>query len=293
MLIGAIPKNKKVIVMDSGVGGLTIARAIAAQHPSVNLHYIADDASFPYGAWRKDDLIARMSNLLGSAHEQEHADACVIACNTASTQVLTELRRRFKFPIVGTVPAIKPAASLTTSKRISVLATTATAKSPYLQALIKRVAQDVDVHIVAAPNLAQMAEDHMNGVVIDTKALEREIKPAFFDADARRTDTIVLGCTHYPLLIDELMAIAPWPVKWLDPANAVARQLMRVLFPSSFIGGHKSLSRLWGPKPSPRQITFNSTSGDIPPVLQAGMRELCETAALSSPEEHLKTGVLG
>lgn len=140
MKIGAIPKNKKIIVVDSGIGGLTIARAIVAQLPALNLHYIADDAAFPYGNLQKDALVARLTDLLESASKQTHIDACVIACNTASTQVLPQLRKRFTFPVVGTVPAIKPAASLTTTNRIAVLATPATAQSPYLQALIERVA---------------------------------------------------------------------------------------------------------------------------------------------------------
>ncbi|NQW01741.1 MAG: glutamate racemase [Rhodospirillales bacterium] len=269
-------------MLDSGVGGLTIARAITARLPAINLHYLADDAGFPYGGWPEEKLNRRICRLLSDRHRDVPADAIVIACNTASTRVLPRLRALLPIPVVGTVPAIKLATAASKSKMISVLATPATARSPYLRALIKQFARGFDVSVVETPDLAAMAEGHFKGTAVDRQRLARDIAPAFIDACGRRTDTVVLGCTHYPLLLDELQAAAPWPVNWLDPAQAVASQLMRVLYPSCLIGG---------PHPIPATFTFQWTSGTAAPELQARMRELCLGSVPSSPDRHLTTGV--
>ena len=266
MSIGATPSNKKIVILDSGVGGLTITRAIIEQLPSVDIHYMADDEAFPYGNWQEEDLIQRISQILMTACSKIAPDAIVVACNTASSRVLPSLRAKFQIPVVGTVPAIKPAALITQSQMVSVVATAGTANSPYLRNLINQFASDINVSIIETHNLARLAEEHFSGLPIDLNLLAEEIHPAFVETHDKRTDTIVLGCTHYPLLLDKLQALAPWPVTWLDPANAVAKQLSRVLYPSLLN---------WEPKPFPRKMSFAYTSGNTLPDFQVRMKELC------------------
>jgi glutamate racemase len=139
---------------------------------------------------------------------------------------MVQLRARFHpLPFVGTVPAIKPAASQTKSGLISVLATPGTVQREYTHALIKDFAQNCEVVLHGAPRLAQMAEAKLRGGRIDLDALRAEIAPCFVDDGERRTDVIVLGCTHYPLLAEEISSVAPWPVTYLDPAGAIARRV--------------------------------------------------------------------
>jgi glutamate racemase len=155
--------------------------------------------------------------------------AVVIACNTASTLVLPPLRARFTIPFVGTVPAIKPAAEQTESGVIAVLATLGTMKRDYTHDLVRSFARSCHVRLVGAPLLATIAEARMRGEAVDEEEMRRQIKPCFVEIDGARTDIVVLACTHYPFLADRLAALAPWPVKWLDPAPAIARRLATVL----------------------------------------------------------------
>src|SRR5262245_4420352 len=160
----------------------------------------------------------------------DHApDLVVIACNTASTLVLSQLRAHYKVPFVGTVPAIKPACATSKSKRISVLGTQATVKREYTKALIRDFAKNCDVKLVGAATLAGLAEATLRAEPVDDDAIVAEIAPCFVDGDGRRTDTVVLACTHYPLLLDRLTALAPWPVAWVDPAPAIARRVVDLL----------------------------------------------------------------
>ncbi len=158
-------------------------------------------------------------------------DLVVIACNTASTIVLPDLRRQFSVPFVGTVPAIKPACANSNTKRVSVLGTEATVTREYTRALIRDYAQDCQVMLVGAKQLAGHAEAELAGAPVSDAALYAEFAPCFRD-DGARTDTVVLACTHYPLLIDRLRQLAPWPVNFLDPAPAIARRVGDLLGPA-------------------------------------------------------------
>jgi glutamate racemase len=156
-------------------------------------------------------------------------DAVVIACNTASTLVLPHLRAQFpRLPFIGTVPAVKPAASQSRSKLISVLATPGTVARDYTRDLVRTYAAHCAVTLVGSSALASLAEAFMQGEAPDDAAILREIAPAFVAAEAR-TDCIVLACTHYPLLIEQFERLAPWPVQWVDPAPAIARRTDHVL----------------------------------------------------------------
>jgi glutamate racemase len=153
---------------------------------------------------------------------------CVVACNTASTLVMARLRARFAVSFVGTVPAIKPAAERTKTGLVSVLATPATVERDYTRELIRKYAAGCRVTLVGARRLAGEAEAKLAGGPVDMAVLRAEIAPAFVEEGGRRTDTVVLACTHYPLLADELRSAAPWPVAWLDPAEAIARHAARL-----------------------------------------------------------------
>jgi glutamate racemase len=218
-----------ILIFDSGLGGLTVFREVAAARPGARYVYVADDAGFPYGNQAEDALVARIIDVLGQAIEKHAPDLVVIACNTASTLALAELRRRFSVPFVGTVPAIKPACAQSTSKRVTVLGTQATVSREYTHTLIREFAGDCDVKLVGSQRLATFAEAEFVGAPVIDRDIEREIAACFIDVDARRTDTVVLACTHYPLLLDRFRAVAPWPVEWLDPAPAIARRVADLL----------------------------------------------------------------
>lgn len=249
----------KILVFDSGVGGLTVYREVAAARPDAAYVYVADDAGFPYGNQPETVLIARIIDVIGKAIAEHAPDLVVVACNTASTLALKDLRARFSVPFVGTVPAIKPACAQSTSKRISVLGTLATVSREYTRALIREFAAGCDVALVGSAHLATFAEAELAGKPVSDAAIKAEIAGCFVDADARRTDTVVLACTHYPLLTDRFKATAPWPVDWLDPAPAIARRVADLL-----------RGRPPGSLPTPPRIIF--TSGRTPsPALAAAL----------------------
>jgi glutamate racemase len=218
----------RIVVFDSGLGGLTVYREIAAARPDADFLYAADDAAFPYGGLDDATLIARVVPLIGELIDAHRPDLVVIACNTASTIVLPALRQKYSVPFVGTVPAIKPACAASTTRRVSVLGTDATVKREYTRALIRDYAKDCEVTLVGSTRLAGYAEAELQGTPPTDDALRAEIAPCFQDG-SRRTDTIVLACTHYPLLLDRFTRLAPWPVGFLDPAPAIARRVTTLL----------------------------------------------------------------
>jgi glutamate racemase len=223
--------HETILVFDSGLGGLTVYREIAAARPDADFLYVADDAAFPYGAMPEPALVARVVALLGELIAAQRPDLVVIACNTASTIVLPDLRKKFSLPFVGTVPAIKPACLSSVTRRISVLGTEATIAREYTRALIRDYAGDCHVTLVGSNKLAAYAEAELDGAPVSDDALYAEIAPCF-RAGGERTDTVVLACTHYPLLIDRLQRLAPWPVSFLDPAPAIARRVVDLLGPA-------------------------------------------------------------
>jgi glutamate racemase len=220
--------RQSILVFDSGLGGLTVFREIAAARPDADFLYVADDAAFPYGALREPALVERVVGLIGELIASHRPDLAVIACNTASTIVLPDLRKNFTLPFVGTVPAIKPACASSRSRRVSVLGTEATVKREYTRALIRDYAQDCEVTLVGARQLAAYAEAELSGTPASDDELREEIAPCFRDGGAR-TDTVVLACTHYPLLLERLTKLSPWPVSFLDPAPAIARRVVSLL----------------------------------------------------------------
>lgn len=228
-----------VLIFDSGVGGLTVFREVAAARPDARYVYIADDAGFPYGNQPEVTLIARIVAVVGEAIARHAPDLVVVACNTASTLALAELRARFTVPFVGTVPAIKPAAASTRSGLVSVLATPGTVARDYTRRLIETHAEGVAVTLVGSTELARLAEAHLSGEAVDDAAIAAEIAPCFVERDGRRTDRVVLACTHYPFLVAHFRRLAPWPVEWIDPAPAIARRVASLLGAASSSVGRR------------------------------------------------------
>jgi glutamate racemase len=225
-----------ILVFDSGLGGLTVLREIVRARPDAHYVYVADDAFFPYGNHSEDQIIARVVPLIGELIASHTPDLVVIACNTASTLVMSHLRERYQVPFVGTVPAIKPACANSKTKRVSVLGTKGTVKREYTRALIRDFAQGCDVTLVGSGDLASLAEAALSGLEVSDHQISAELAPCFVgtgESDPTRTDTIVLACTHFPLLMERLVRLAPWPVDWIDPAPAIARRVSDLLRPAS------------------------------------------------------------
>lgn len=219
-----------ILIFDSGLGGLTVFAEVARLLPGARLIYAADDAAFPYGELEEGALVARVMSVMERLITRCGPDIIVIACNTASTLVLSHLRARFpQIPFVGTVPAIKPAASQSRSGMISVLATPGTVARDYTRELISTYAAHCEVTLAGSSLLAPLAEAYMQGEAVEDAAIAHEIAPAFVSTDEGRTDCIVLACTHYPLLLGQFERLAPWPVTWIDPAPAIARRTAQVL----------------------------------------------------------------
>lgn len=223
------PENKPVLVFDSGIGGMSVLRHIRLQLPARRLIYVADTANFPYGNWEADALSAHIVSLIGELIVRYDPAAVVIACNTASTLVLPSLRAKFDVPFVGTVPAIKPAAAQTVSGLVSVLATPGTIARDYTRQLIKDFAAQSTIELVATPRLATVAENFIKGGDADLDVIAQEIAPAFVEREGKRTDMVVLACTHYPFLIEQMEKVAPWKVTWIDPAPAIAKRLVSLI----------------------------------------------------------------
>ena len=220
----------RVLVFDSGLGGLTVLAEIARARPEAEIVYAADDAFFPYGALSEAALVDRVGAVVAMLIERFAPDLVVVACNTASTLVLAPLRAAHPdVAFVGTVPAIKPAASASRSGLVSVLATPGTVARDYTRALIRDFASGCEVTLVGSARLAEVAERRLRGETVGLDEIAREIAPCFVTRGDRRTDQIVFACTHFPLLTDQLIALAPWPVAFVDPAPAIARRVDALL----------------------------------------------------------------
>ncbi|MGH6781593.1 MAG: glutamate racemase [Sphingomonadaceae bacterium] len=226
-------RQPTILVFDSGLGGLTVLAETTRARPDARIVYAADDAGFPYGRLSETELVDRVLQVMERLIARCHPDLVVIACNTASTLVLPALRARFTIPFIGTVPAIRPAAETTRSGLISVLASPGTVARDYTRGLIETYATRCEVTLVGSTRLAGLAESALKGEAVDDAAILAELKPCFAERDGVRTDVITLSCTHYPLLLERMRRLAPWPVTWIDPAPAIARRVSQLLGPAA------------------------------------------------------------
>lgn len=225
--ISPAPVHAHVGVFDSGVGGLSVLRALRRALPRARLTYLADSAHAPYGE-RDAAFVAARSRAMTQALVERGAQVIVIACNTATALAIDTLRREMpQLPFVGVEPGIKPALAATRAARVGVMATSATLASDRFRRLLQQQTAeraDVSVTLQACPGLARALERGPQGHDEVVELVERYAQP-LRDSGA---DVVVLGCTHYPFAMTEIAAALGPGVSLLDTAQAVARQAARL-----------------------------------------------------------------
>ncbi|USD40983.1 glutamate racemase [Vibrio sp. SCSIO 43135] len=215
--------NKNILIFDSGVGGLSVYQEIKALLPQLSYTYIFDNQAYPYGELEQATLIQRVDAMVSSFVDSHHIDLVVIACNTASTIVLPTLRAKLSIPVVGVVPAIKPASSLA-SKAVGLIATPATVTREYTQDLIRDFSNNKSVEMIGSTRLVDMAEEKLRGQAISLQELA-----AILDPLQSKVDVAVLGCTHFPLIKEEIQQVLGEEVLLVDSGNAIARRVKELL----------------------------------------------------------------
>ena len=247
-----------LLFFDSGLGGLTVLGPTRALLPTAPIVYAADYAGLPYGKKSNEELAARVPALLGRLVERYQPRLAVIACNTASTIALAHVRAALDLPIVGTVPAIKPAAEMTETGVIGVLGTEATVRQPYVDDLSARFAGGKMVLRHGSPGLVTAAEARLRGEAIEPEVITRAIAGLRDQPGGDRMDVVVLACTHFPLLHDELQAAAGPHVRLIDGAAGIARRI-----------AHLTDGQRWPDAASPGVAVFTRSDDRPPPPLAA------------------------
>ena len=219
----------RALLFDSGVGGLSVAAEMRLRLPDLAMDYVADDEFRPYGEKSAEQLIARLPGLLAVLTDMLRPDVVVIACNTASTTALDDIRAALNVPVVGVVPAIKPAALETRTGTLAVLGTPGTVARKYVDGLITDFADGKTVLLQGSVNLVDMAEDKLAGRPVDPERIKAELAPLFSGRRGADIDAVVLACTHFPLLKEELKAAVTQTVKWIDSGEAIARRVESLL----------------------------------------------------------------
>jgi len=217
---------RPLLFFDSGVGGLSVLDKARRLLPQAPLIYAADSAGFPYGLRSEADIAARVPALLGRLAERFHPRLIVIACNTASTIALGAVRAALDVPIVGTVPAIKPAALLSKTRVIGVLGTDATVRQPYVDDLAARFAADCLVLRHGSADLVEAAEARLRGDDVDRARFAAALAGLLDQTGGDRIDVIVNACTHFPLVVDDLAAACPRPISFVDGSDGIARRIV-------------------------------------------------------------------
>ncbi|GLP95242.1 glutamate racemase [Paraferrimonas sedimenticola] len=246
-----------ILVFDSGVGGLSIVAEIRSQLPKLDIHYLFDDARLPYGRLAETELVDGCVELICKAVDNTRAGMVVVACNTASTLVLPSLRERLAIPVVGVVPAIKPAAALTQNHSIAVLATLGTIKRDYTQQLIEDFANGCKVHLFAASEMVAMAEAKLAGEPVNMVELEMILS----NVRNSGADTLVLGCTHFPVLRDEIASVLGEETRIVDSGRAIANRVAALLVDTDAenFGFNK-------------RFEFSHTRAELPPALNTYLK---------------------
>ena len=216
--------GRPLLIFDSGVGGLSVLRPIRALLPTAPILYVADSAGYPYGTKSEAEIAARVPALLGRLAERFDPELIVIACNTASTIALDAVRSALDLPIVGTVPAIKPAAERSRSRVIGVLGTEATIRQPYVDRLAEEFASDCTVIRHGSAELVDLAQRKLRGEETQVDDYRRVLGGLLAQPGGEAMDTVVLACTHFPLLEAELQAASPRPLAFIDGKEGIARR---------------------------------------------------------------------
>lgn len=242
--------NSPILFFDSGVGGLSVLGPTRALLPDAPIVYAADSAWFPYGKKSEAELAERVPQLLAQLAAQYSPRIMVIACNTASTIALDHARAAIDLPIVGTVPAIKPAAELSRSRVIGVLGTEATVRQPYVDDLAAEFASDCTIVRHGSPELVQLAEAKLAGGNVSVAEVRAAVLPMV--EAGPEMDVMVLACTHFPLLGEEIAAAFP-TIKQVDGAAGIARRI-----------AHLTRGQQWPATPQPGIAVF---TGPVAPQL--------------------------
>lgn len=221
----AVKADAPLLLFDSGVGGLSVLEAVRRLLPDAPIIYAADNAGLPYGAKTEAQIAARVAGLLGRMTERFHPRLVCIACNTASTIALGMVRDVLEIPIVGTVPAIKPAAAMTKTGVIGLLGTEATIRQSYVDRLEAEFAADKLLLRHGAPELVAAAEAKLRGQPVDPAVYARAANGLRKQPGGERIDTVVLACTHFPLVRDELAVAFGPDVAFVDGADGIARRI--------------------------------------------------------------------
>ncbi|MGB7802654.1 glutamate racemase [Buttiauxella sp.] len=227
--LAAIPSNTRptVLVFDSGVGGLSVYDEVRQLLPDLHYIYAFDNVAFPYGEKSEEFIVERVVEIVTAVQERYPLALAIIACNTASTVSLPALREKFAFPVVGVVPAIKPAARLTTNGVVGLLATRGTVRRPYTHELVARFASECKIEMLGSAELVELAEAKLHGQPVDLEELRKILRPWLRMKEP--PDTVVLGCTHFPLLEEELLQVLPEGTRLIDSGAAIARRTVWLL----------------------------------------------------------------
>jgi glutamate racemase len=219
-----VPDARPILVFDSGVGGLSVLSHIRERLPAASIVYVADNGGYPYGTKSEAEIAARVPALLGRLAERYQPRLIVIACNTASTIALAHVRAALDLPIVGTVPAVKPAALASKTRVIGVLGTEATVRQAYVDNLVAEFASDCTVIRHGSARLVDIAEAKLRGVAPDRHEMRDIMAGVYGQEGGARLDQLVLACTHFPLLAQEIAAASPAGVTLVDSGAGIARR---------------------------------------------------------------------
>lgn len=244
--------SSPLLFFDSGVGGLSVLEPTRKLLPNAPIVYVADNAGYPYGSRSEAEIASRVPALLGRLVERFRPRLAVIACNTASTIALDHVRSALDLPVVGTVPAIKPAAEMSKSRVIGVLGTQATVRQRYVDNLAAEFAADCTIVRHGSPELVHLAEAKLAGKAVSVEDVRAAAQPMFEAPGGERIDVGILACTHFPLLEDELAQAFPG-VHWLDGGEGIARRI-----------AYLTRDQAWPAGPCEGVIVFTAADGQRP-----------------------------
>ena len=244
-----------LLFFDSGVGGLSVLEPTRALLPNAPIVYVADNAGYPYGKRSEQEIASRVPALLGRLVERFRPRLAVIACNTASTIALEHVRSALDLSVVGTVPAIKPAAETSKTRVIGVLGTEATVRQPYVDKLAAEFAADCTIIRHGSPELVDLAEAKLGGETVTVDDVRAAAQLMFDAENGENIDVGVLACTHFPLLRDELRQAFP-SVEWIDGGPGIARRI-----------AYLTREQIWPSEPTPGVMVF--TAEPRSPMLSA------------------------
>ncbi|MEM7360636.1 MAG: glutamate racemase [Pseudomonadota bacterium] len=235
----------RIVIFDSGVGGLSIYQEIARRLSEHKHEYVfvSDNFAYPYGIKDESELNQRVLEVMRRIVAQYNPDLAVVACNTASTVVLPLLRAEFSFPVVGVVPAIKPAAAASTTGCIGLLATPATIARSYTDQLIADFAADCEVIRVGSIRLVELAEQKLRGNLVSVEEIEAELQAVIDRPDC---DVLVLACTHFPLLnneISNIFHVKSHSIQLMDSGVGIANRVVSLLYEAEITESPQSSSQ--------------------------------------------------